>query len=104
MTKKQFKEQLETTGLRVYYQYAPVGTKTPYIVFSWDYANFPADNTAYTRIAIATVTHYHSDLSDGEELRAVFDANDLFWDCDTSFDADERLYTDIYTMEVLADG
>ena len=104
MTKAQFKGQLESTGLRVYYQYAPLGTKVPFVVFTWNYDNFPADNIAYQRIAIATVTHYHSELSDGEDIRAVFDANDLFWNCDSDYDPTERLYTDIYTMEVLADG
>lgn len=101
MTKKQFKEQLETSGMRVYYQYAPIGTKVPFVVFTWESNNYSADNIAYQRIALATVTHYHSDPSDGDELKAVFDGNDLFWNCESVYDPTERLYTDIYTMEVL---
>ena len=104
MTKIEFKDLLETTGIRVYEKYAPVGTKVPFIVYSWDYANFAADNTAYQRIAAATVTHYHNDYSDGEELKTAFDENDLFWNCDSDYDPTERLYIDIYTMEVIDNG
>ena len=104
MTKKQFKEQLETTGLRVYYQYAPIGTAVPFIVYTWNTDNFAADDKAYKRIAVVTVTHYHSDFSNGEEMKAVFDGNDLFWNCESDYDPTERVYIDIYTMEVLANG
>lgn len=104
MTKKEFKDLLETTGIRVYEHYAPKGTAVPYIAYIWDYDNFPADNKAYQRIASVTVTHYHSEPSDGEDLKAVFDSNDLVWNCESDHDPTERLYTDIYTMEVLANG
>lgn len=104
MTKQQFKEQLETTGIRVYYQYAPIGTSVPFITFVWNTDNFAADNKVYQRIVSATVTHYHSEPSNGEELKTVFDENDLFWNCESDYDPDERLYTDIYTMEVIEDG
>ena len=104
MTKKEFRDLLETTGIRVYEQYDPKGTAVPFIAYIWNYKNIPADNKAYQRIAGVTVTHYHGEPSDGEDLKAVFDNNDLFWNCEPDYNPTERLYTDIYTMEVLANG
>lgn len=104
MTRAEFVTQLEGTKLPVYYQFAPIGTKVPFIVYTWDYDNFAADDKAYARIANVTVTHYHSEYSKGEDLKTILNENDLFWNCDTDYDPNERVYTDIYTMEVLEDG
>lgn len=104
MTRAQFAEQLETSGIPVFFDHAPIGTAVPFLTYAWNYDNFAADNKAYQRIAAVTVTHYHADYSDGEELKAVFDENDIFWNCDSDYDSTEKLYTDIYTMEVLEDA
>ena len=101
MTREQFKEQLETTGLPVFYQNADLGTKTPYITYTWGYDNFGADDKVLARIVTVTVNHYHTDYDDGSALKELFDENDLFWNLDPTYDSDSRLYIDIYTMEVL---
>ena len=36
MTKAEFKAQLETTKLPVYYMYAPIGTKVPFVTYIWN--------------------------------------------------------------------
>lgn len=104
MTRAQFAEQLEEACPDVFYLYAPIGTHVPYIVFSWDYGNFPADNKAYQRIAQVTVTHYHTEYFAGDQLKQILDENDIFWDCSTEYDANEDLYIDTYIMEVLEDA
>jgi L-ascorbate metabolism protein UlaG (beta-lactamase superfamily) len=104
MTRAEFAAQLETTKIPVFFDHAPIGTPVPFLTYTWNYDNFGADNKAYKRIAAVTVTHYHSDYTRGDDLKAVFDENDLFWNCDSDYDSDQKLYTDIYTMEVLADG
>ena len=103
MTRAEFAAQLETSGIPAFFDHAPIGTKCPFLVYTWDYDNFGADNKVYQRIASVTVTHYHTEYTKGSELKAVFDGNDLFWNCDSAYDADQKVYTDIYTMEVLAD-
>ncbi len=104
MTRAEFATQLETAVKNVLYDHAPLKTPLPYVAYTWDYDNFPADNKAYKRIAVVTVTHYHADYSKGEALKQVFDENDLFWDCTSAYDTDGKLYIDTYTMEVLEDG
>ena len=104
MTRAEFAAQLEEACPNVFCQYAPIGTNVPYIVYQWDYNNFGADNQSYQRVAVVTVTHYHADYSAGDQLKQILDENDIFWNCSTAFDADEDLYIDTYTMEVLEDG
>lgn len=103
MTRAEFANQLATAISNVYYDHAPLRTKLPYVTYNWDYDNYPADDKSYQRIVQATVTHYHADYSDGAELKAVFDENDLFWTCTSAYDSDMKVYIDTYTMEVLAD-
>lgn len=101
MTKAEFKAQLETTKLPVYYMYAPIGTKVPFVTYFWNSDNFGADDKAYQRIANVTVEYYHSAYDDSSALEQVFDENDLFWNVERVFSADQKLYVDTYTMEVL---
>lgn len=101
MTREQFKAQIEESGIPVFYDHADIGTKVPFITYVWDYDNFGADDKVHARIAAVTVTHYHADYDDGSTLKALFDENDLFWNVETSYDSDMRLYIDTYTMEVL---
>lgn len=103
MTRAEFAEQLATAITNVFYDHAPLGTKLPYVAYTWDYDNYPADDKAFQRIANVTVTHYHAEYSDGEALKTVFDENDLFWTCDSFYDSDMKVYIDTYTMEVMAD-
>ena len=104
MTRAEFAAQLETTKLPVFYDHAKVGTAVPFLTYTWDYDNFLADNKAYQRIANVTVTHYHAAYSDGADIKAVLDENELFWNCETYYDSNEKVYIDTYTMEVLANG
>lgn len=104
MTREEFKQQLETTKIPVFYDHAVVGTKTPYLTYTWGYDNFSADDKAFVRIATVTVTHYHTDYDDGSALKTLFDENDIFWSLDSIYDSDSRLYMDVYTMEVLEDA
>lgn len=104
MTRAEFAAQLETTKIPVYFDHAPSGTVAPFLIYKWDYDNFGADNRAYQRIASVTVEHYHYDYSDGADVKAVFDENDLFWSCSSGYNSSEKLYTEIYTMEVLENG
>lgn len=104
MTQAEFVKQLETTGLPVFYMYAPKGTAVPFIAYIWDSDNFGADSKVYQRIAQVTVEHYHAAYDDGSALINVFNENDLFWNVERSFSADQKTYIDIYTMEVLENG
>lgn len=103
MTRAELVEQIEPVA-PVFFDHAPVGTKVPFLVYTWNYDNFGADNKAYQRIAEVTITHYHKSYDTGEDLKQILDENDLFWNCDTDYDSSEKLYIDTYTMEVLEDG
>lgn len=103
MTQAEFKAQLETTKLPVYYLYAPIGTKVPFITYDWNSDNFGADNKVYQRIANVTVYYYHADYDDSSALETVFNENELFWNVERVYSADQKVYLDTYTMEVLDD-
>lgn len=104
MTREQFKAQIEESGIPVFYDHADIGTKVPFITYTWDYDNFGADDKVHAQIVAVTVTHYHADYDDGSTLKTLFDENDIFWNVDTAYDSDMRLYIDTYTMEVLEDA
>lgn len=103
MTRAELKEQLEQVA-PVYYDFAPVNTPLPFITFHFDSDNFAADNKVYQRIASVTVNHYHEQYDNGAAIKTVLDENELFWECVGIYDADQKLYIDTYTMEVLEDG
>ena len=101
MTQAEFKEQLETSKIPVFYTYAPIGTAVPFIAYTWSSDNFAADNKTYQRIAQVTVEFYHRDYDNGSSLETIFNENDLFWNVERSYSEDQKTYIDVYTMEVL---
>lgn len=104
MTREAFSTALSEVA-DTYYVYAPIGTKTPYIVYSWNNTpNIAADDTVYQDVAAVDVQCYFTDVDMINTLDGTLKDLVGFYVSSVFYDATEKLYIKTYTMEVIEDA
>lgn len=103
MTLEQITKMLEATGVTAWYNHAPVGTKVPFITYTYSSENFFADNKVYYQKRTLQVILYSSKKNPGLEERiekALTDA-ELPWSMEDSFENEQKIFMTIYESEVI---
>lgn len=103
MTKTELKTELEKVA-KTFYLWAPIGTKVPYIVFTWDNVpNVGADDHVYQKVAAVVIQSYFTDLADLDALDTVVDSIG-YYVSSCVYDDNSETYIKTYTLEVIDNG
>lgn len=104
MTYEELKEMLESTGMEVHYNHAPIGTRIPFITYKTSSNNFFADNQVYAHIDNLEVRLYSGkrDLNSERNLEQILKENGFAYNRDETYE--DKTFIQIYNMEVLIDG
>lgn len=84
-----------------YYGYAPINTKTPYIVAELtETDNFAADSKVYAHKSEITLSCYFSSKNEDTEaaIETILDNLGVFWNKTETHDEDESFYLIIYSF------
>lgn len=107
MTEKAIKDLLESTKIKTYRGHAPIGTKTPYIVFNITYPdNMGADDVVYFKVPTVEAQLYQSTpgaTAPAAIEKALTDAG-IFWTSDEVDEPDESLYLIYYYFGGIANA
>lgn len=104
MTMTELKTELDKVA-DTYYLDAPIGTKVPYIVYTWDDdPNFPADDVIYQKIAAITINFYFTDFTLMNAVDSALDSLGLFYSASCVYDSDAKVNIKTYTLEVIDNG
>lgn len=102
MTKIELKTEL-TKVAKTYYVVAPVGTKVPYIVYTWDNVNFPADDHVYQKTAAVQIQFYFTDPTYIDALDTTIDGFGAY-SSSCIYDNESQVYIQTYILEVIDNG
>lgn len=99
MTETEIKNLIESTQIDTYRSVAPVGTKTPYIVFDIRYPNnYGADNVVYYKVPTVELQLYESkpDPSNWEAIEQTLTDAGIYWTSDSADDPAQSLFIKYY--------
>lgn len=109
MTHKDIANLIKSTGLRFnYYQWKEnEAPELPYILFYYPGRNdFEADNINYVHIEKLNIELYtdNKDFDTEALIETMLESNDIVYEKEEQYIADERMYEVLYTMEVVING
>lgn len=103
MTLEEVAQALEVSGVTVWYNHAPTGTKVPFITYTCASDNFFADDKVYNKKLSLRAVLYSSKKDTELETRieqALTDAG-LPWNMTDSFENEQKVFMTIYESEVI---
>lgn len=94
---------LHSSGLPVFYGYAPENQSLPYIVYQLDSDNFAADNEVYSNGYRLTASLYtaRKSLRCERLLESAFKNNDIYWERTETNDLGEAQYVQTYEATII---
>ena len=103
MTVKELMDIMRVTVPNIYRGHAPIGSKTPYMIYDVAHPNFGADNKVLAVISSVTAQLYLSkpDTTITDALEDSLSNNDVFWASEEADDPSNGVYTVVYEMEVI---
>lgn len=90
---------LNSGPVPAFYDHAPKGTRVPFLTFTVSSDNFDADNRVYNKgLSFRAVLYTVEKSPEIEEtIEKILDDNDVPWEREEVYLADEFLYQEIYT-------
>nr|DAL51021.1 MAG TPA_asm: tail completion protein [Caudoviricetes sp.] len=103
MTLEEIRKLLEATGIPFAYHHWEAPPALPYGVYLDPYSNnFGADDTVYLQVAHIQIELYadERDLDAETKIEAALTAAGIYYERETSYIQEQRLYETMYEIEV----
>lgn len=105
MTQKEIEAMLDEMGIEYRHHHfeEDEAIAPPFLVYLIpDSDNFAADGKSYFKVDVLNLELYtdYRDFNLEEQIEAVLEKNEIFWEKENIYIESEKMYETIYTMEV----